>query len=218
MTTNELVQYIADEMGLTAPEAKARIERTLNVRYRQVTSAIGMAPTRREELNKAATIGNRFITFTGAEKLENVFRKVGTKNVMLHELTHDDMTELSPRSEPPTKYSIYSFTPTSVTLWLDCTPTTEFTLYATGLSDATTLSGTVSPALPESFHDVLIHGVCADEYRRKEKKDYADDAEEKYTNRLSDLKLFVAKSAWLTMYRGRNASSEGWWDTSGIKE
>jgi hypothetical protein len=215
MTLNELVAYIADEQNLTSPDAKARIEREVNNRYRQVTSSIGLNTTRREELSKAATIGSRFITFTGAEKLENVFRKIGTKNKLLDEVSMDEMTDIGPRDEPPTLYAVYSVTPTSVTLWMDCTPTTTFTLYAIGLGDASTLSGTTSPAFPESFHDILIHGVSADEYRRKEKKELAREAEQTFQNRLSDLRMFIAKSAYLEQYNGKHRSSEGWWDSAG---
>lgn len=215
MTMNELVAYIADELNLSSPEAKARIERALNLRYKQVTTAIGLNPARREELNKQATIGSRFITFTGAEKLDIVYRKVGTRNIVLDMLTNDEMTDTVPHDEPPTKYSVYSFTPTTVTLWLDCTPATAFTLYASGTGDAATLSGTTSPAFPESFHDILVYGVCADEYRRKEKKDLAREAEQTFQQRLSDLRMFVAKTAYLDIYNGKHRKSEGWWDTSG---
>lgn len=207
--------YIADELNLSSPETKARIERALNVRYKQVTSAIGMVGSRREELSKLATTGNQYLTFTGAEKLDAVFRKVGTKNVLLDQITDDDMLEATLQTSLPTKYSIYSFTPTTVTIRMNCIPVASvpFTLYANGIGDVITLSGTTSPAFPESFHDVLIYGVCADEYRRKEKVAFVKEAEENFARRLSDLKMFIAKSAYLTLYRGKNQPGEGWWDT-----
>lgn len=217
MTMNELVAYIAEEISLTSPESRARIGRALNVRYKQVTSAIGMIPTRREVVTKLATIGSQFLTFSGIEKLDVVYRKVGTKNYILDELTNDEMLDTTPRDEPPLSYSIFSVAPSSVTIKMDCVPTTAFMLYTEGLADATTLTGTDSPAFPESFHDVLIHGVCADEYRRKEKPALAKDSAEKYEARLSDLKMFIAKSAYLEIYRGKHRPSEGWWDTSGGK-
>lgn len=209
---NELVEYIAESLSIPSPEAKTRIGRELNVRYKQVTTAIGMPSTRREELSTAATIGSRFITFTGAEKLDAVFRKVGTKNIMLDELTDDEMLVAPIRTQPPTLFSIYTVAPASVTLKLDCVPTTTFTLYAHVIGDATTLTGNDQPAFPESFHDVLIHGVRADEYRRKEKDDKAKEAEMIFGNRLSDLKMFIAKSAYLRIYRGKHAEAEEWWE------
>lgn len=213
MTLNEMVSYIADQVNLTNPEAKARIARTVNVRYKRVTSSIGLIPTRREEASKAATIGDRYITFTNIEKLDVVFRKVGTKNVVLDEITDDEMLKESLVDEPATKYSIFSVAPSSVTLRLNCVPVTEFVLYAHGLADASTLSGNDSPAFPESFHDILIHGALADEYRRKEHKESAKESEMDFERRLSDLRMFIAKSAYLKIYNSKNAESEGWWDT-----
>jgi hypothetical protein len=213
MTMNELVEHTADVLGLSAPEAKARINRELNVRYKQVTSAIGMSPTRREEFSKAATIGSSFITFTGAEKLDVVYRIVDGKQKPLDELTDDEMRKAPVRDEPPTQFSLYSVAPSSVTVKIDCVPTTTFTLYASGLADASSLSSTDSPAFPESYHDILVLGVTADELRRKEKDRAADRAEAKFESRLSDLRMFFAKSAYLDIYRGKHAPAEGWWDT-----
>lgn len=214
MTTDELVTYISDDLNITGPDSRARIERALNVRYKEVTSAIGMGGTRRVPLTKAATIGSRFITFTGAERLENVYRLVGTRNITLNELTVDEMENTNVRTEPAANYAVYSYTPTTVTLWLDCTPLTAFVLNATGLASVVTLSGTVSPAFPESFHDVLIYAVEAVEYRRKHDKEAAKDAEAHYASRLSDLRMFIAKSGFLDIYRGKHSSTDGWWDTT----
>jgi hypothetical protein len=213
MTVNELVSHIADELNITSDESLARVTRELNKRYKQVTSAIGLIPSRREEVSKAATIGNRFIVFSGIEKVDTVYRKNNTTNILLQEITHEEMLEITPRDEPPQKYSIFSVTATTVTVWLDCTPTTTFTLYASGLADVSTLTGLSVPAFPESFHDILIYGVCADEYRRKEKADLAKESEQNFERRLSDLKMFLAKSAWLDIHRGKYTPSDGWWDT-----
>lgn len=214
MTMNELVEEICDQLNVATLDAKARIGRELNSRYRRVTSAIGMTPTRREEVSVAATIGNRLVTFTGIEKLDIVFRKVGEKVYVLDQVTNDEMLNQNVRDEPPQSYSIYTIAPTSITIKLDCTPTTAFTLYANGLADASTLTSNDQPAFPESFHDILIHGVLADEYRRREKAGLAKESEIAYENRLSDLKMFIAKSTYLTIYRGKHSESEGWWDTN----
>lgn len=217
MTVNELVEHIADAINQTSPEAKARIGRELNVRYKQVTSAIGLITSRREEFTKLATIGSEFLTFTGTEKLDAVYRKVGTKKILLDELTKDEMLEDTFREEPPTTFCIYSLGPASVTIKMDCIPISAFTLYADGLADVSTLTNINTPAFPESFHDILIHGVMADEYKRREKMPYAKEEEQIFTQRLSDLKMFIAKSAYLDIYRGKLTPSEGWWDDGGSK-
>jgi len=214
MTMNEIVMHVSDSMLLTSPASKARLERNVNVRYKRVTSAIGLVTSRREQVSKQATIADRNLTFSGIEKLDTVFRVSGTKNIILEEITNDDMLELSPRDEPPTKYSIFSLAPRAVTIKMDCTPTTTFTLYAHGLADTSTLSSNDSPAFPESFHDILLLGVMADEYRRKEQYKEAKDCEASFEQRLSDLRMFIAKSAYLELYEGKNAKSDGWWDSS----
>ncbi len=218
MTMNELVEYIAEDLGTPSQDTKTRIAHTLNVRYKQVTSSIGLNVTRREELSTNATIGSRLITFTGAERLDTVFRKIGTRNIILDEVTNDEMTAITPHDEPPNCYAISAVGPASVTLKLDCTPSTTFALYAHVLGDATTLSSNDQPAFPESFHDILIHGVKADEYRRRDKQALAADAEKMFLGRLSDLRMFIAKSAWLSIYRGKHADKVAWWDEgSGYK-
>lgn len=210
-----MTQHIAEAMNLSNPESIARIARNINVRYKRVTSAIGLITTRREEVSQTATIGSRFMTFNGLEKLDVVFRKVGTKNYTLEEITNDEMLEANLRDEPPLKFSVFSVAPQSVTIKLDCIPTTAFTLFAHGLADTSTLSNNDSPAFPESFHDILIHGVMADEYRKKEKPAESRESEVYYEQRLSDLKMFIAKSAYLELYSAKNRLAEGWWDTSG---
>lgn len=213
MTMNEMVLYVADAMNLSSAEAKARIGRNLNVRYKRVTSAIGLVTTRREEVSQAATIGNRNLTFTGIEKLDTVFRKVTPKNIILSEITNDEMLALDPRDEPPTKFSVFSVAPRSVTIVMDCTPTTTFTLYTQGLADTSTLTNNDSPAFPESFHDILLHGAMADEYRKMEKPQQARESENYFEQRLSDLRMFLAKSAYLDIYVGKHRKADGWWDT-----
>lgn len=204
--------HVADLVNLSSPEAIARIRRNINVRYKRVTSAIGLVTSRREELTQAVTIGNRMVTFTGIEKLDAVFRKVGTKNYPLKELTNDEMLTVNPRDEPPTSYSVFTTGPRSVTIWLDCTPATGFTLYAHGLADVSSLSNNDIPAFPESFHDTLIHGAMADEYRKMEKPGEFKQAEMQFEQRLSDLKMFIAKSAYTDIYPGKYRGRDGWWD------
>lgn len=212
MTADELVVHMMDALNLTSPEASTRINRSLNVRYKRVTSAIGLITSRRSTVSKTATIGSSQFTFSGVEHLDVVYRKVGTRNIPLIEITDDEMLDRTTRSEPPRVYSVTTVNPQTITITVDCTPTTEFTLYAHGLAILPVLSGSASPAFPESFHDVLIHGVLADEYRKMEKMQYSKDAEMDYERRLSDLKMFIAKSAYMDIYAGKHGPSDGWWD------
>jgi hypothetical protein len=217
VTANELVEYIEEDLNTPSQEAKARISHSLNMRYKQVTSAIGLIPTRRIEVEAAASPDDRFVTFADIEKLDAIFYKsndveVDAKPTTLREVTNDEMLALPIRSEPPTKFSIYNVGPTSVTIKMDCVPVDSFILYAHGLATATTITNNDQPAFPESFHDILIHGVKADEYRRREKAGLAKESEILFQQRLSDLRMFIAKSAYLDVWRSKHHSGNGWWD------
>lgn len=212
MTADEIIAHALDALNLSSPEATLRIGRTLNVRYKRVTSAIGLITSRRAPLTKVATIGSSDFTFSGVEHLDIVYRKVGTRNYTLKEVTYDEVLAMLPRAEPPRHYAVKTVAAQTITITTDCVPTTAFTLYASGLAILPTLSGIASPAFPESYHDVLIHGILADEYRKLEKEPYAQAAERDYENRLSDLKMFLAKSAYLDNYAGKHGPLDGWWD------
>lgn len=210
-----MVFHIADAMNLQSAETKARIGRNINIRYKRITSSIGLITSRRVEVPEDVTAGSRFVTFSGIEKIDTVFYINDNKNIILDELTHDEMLATTIRTWPPQAFSVFSTTTNTVTIMLDCEPGVDddVTLFAHGLADASTLTGTDSPAIPESFHDILIHGAMADEYKRMEKKDYATDCERLFNDRVSDLRLFIAKSGYLTIYPGKHSKPDDWWDT-----
>lgn len=218
MTYGEIVKDVMDRLGLSSNDSAERITRTLQLRYKRVTSSIGLVTSRRTRVSEAATIGNRDMTFDGIEKIDAVIRVVGNKTYTLTELTNDEMLVAPVRDEPPQNFCVRTQTPTTVTVRLDCVPSTGFTLYAEGLASISRLAPDAEPAFAESFHDILIYGVMADEYRRKEMFDFMQDAEQNYESRLSDLKMFIAKSAYMENYQGKYRRSDGWWDTSGPRK
>lgn len=204
MTFNELLVSVLDRMNISSDDGKRRIMRFLNDRYRRATSSIGLNSSRRTQVSKAATIGNRDITFPSIEKLEAVIDKSTGVDVPLEEISHAEMIDESLITEPPTKYAIQSVTSTGITIRLNCTPATTFTLYADGLALANTQTGVNdSPNFPESFHDLLVFGAMADEYRKMEKQALARDAEMDYERRLSDLRMMLAKSAYQKIYQNK---------------
>ena len=205
MIFEELVNEACERLGLASDEAKSRVGRELQNRYRRVTSGIGLETSRRAEVSKAATTGSRTITFTGVEKILAVFEKLSSSNrdTMLTQITVDQMHITSIRSEPPRNFAITGMHSNSVDVYLDCIPATTFTLYADGETSVTTLSGGQAPDFPESFHEILIFGAMADEYRRMEKLQFSRDCENDYEKRLSDLRMWIAKSAYLDIHQGR---------------
>lgn len=204
---------VMDRLNLTSSEASDRIGRAINNRYRRVTSSIGMELTRRVTVSNTATIGNRTITFEGVEKLINVTDRSDTPYIILDEVTNDEMIKLPIRSDPPRNYAIVRYYSNAVDIYLDSIPATAFTLYADAHNEVINLAGDDEPEFSESFHDVLIFGAMAEEYRRMEKIDYARDSEQDYERRLSDLRMWLAKSAYLDLYQGKTNSEDRhkWW-------
>jgi hypothetical protein len=99
----------------------------------------------------------------------------------------------------------------SVDITVDSVASTTYTLYADGDSTITTLSGSDKPDFPDSFHDLLVYGAMADEYRKMEKMELSKECENDYEKRLSDLRMWIAKSAYLDIYQGRYTGNNFRW-------
>lgn len=211
MVFDELVLEVCERLNLTSDEAKGRVGRAINNRYRRLTSSIGLDTTRRTQVSKAATIGNSTITFTGIEKVLAIIDKSSGVDVPLTQITPDEMHVVPTRNEPPRNYSINKIYSTSVDIIVDCVPTTTFTLYADGLASLVTLAGNQEPAFPQSFHDILVFGAMADEYRKMEKMQLYQAAETDYEKRLSDLRMLIAKTSYMDIYQGKSNTTKRWW-------
>lgn len=204
MVMEEIITEACERLNLTSDTARSRVAREINNRYKRITSSIGLVTSRFTSVTALAVIGNRTMTFTGIEKITAVVDKSDpSQDIVLGQLTPDEMHITPIRTEPPRNYAITRMHGTSVEVELDCLPATAFTLYADGYVTVTSLSGSDVPDFPESFHDILVWGVMADEYRKMEKMPLMIDAEQNYEKRLSDLRMFIAKSAYLDIYQGR---------------
>jgi hypothetical protein len=204
MIFEQIVQEVCERLNLTSDEAKSRVGREVNSRYRRLTSSIGLETSRRVEISQTATIGNRTITFHGIEKVIAIIDKTsGEQDVVLSQISFDEMHITPLRTQPPRHYAITNIHANSVDIYMDCIPSTQFLLYADGHTTVSTLTGPDSPDFPESFHDVLVFGAMADEYRKMEKLPYAQAAELDYEKRLSDLRMWIAKTAYYDQYQGR---------------
>lgn len=211
MIFEELVAEVCERLNLTSDEAKSRVGRALNNRYRRITSSIGLDTTRRVEVSSRADIGERTFTFEDIEKLLSVIDRSSGSDVVLAEVSADEINLLPVRSEPPRNYAVIRNHANTVDIYLDCEPTTEFTLYAKGFENLSTLSGSMEPDFPESFHDTLIFGAIADEYRKMEKVQLARDSETDYERRLSDLRMWIAKSAYMDIVQGKQTNRNFKW-------
>lgn len=204
-----IVTDVMKRLNYSSAEARERVENAVNDRYKQATSSVGLNITRRATAQTNVTIGVSTVTFTGIEKVITVTDKTVTPYIILTEVTLDELRALEPfSSSSPKKFAVQSMGASTVTILLDCIPQTAFTLYTDGYAQSTTLAGTQIPAFSEDFHDILFSGACADEYRKMEKLKLAEDSESMYAQRLSDLRMFIAKSSLKDIWQGKTSSTQ----------
>lgn len=204
MTFTEIKTEIKDRLGYTATTTDTRIGRLINQVYRAVTSAIGLRKARYTNATKVVTIGNAEVTFTATEKIYHVWvqTSAGVPTVLTEVPIERLRESVAGDSDTPNSYAVKSITSNTVTIRLDATPETAYTLYADVLSEISDLSGSDEPAFPESFHDILIEGVLAKEYRKQQQLQLSRDSETTYQQRVSDLRMFLATSAYMDIQQG----------------
>ena len=211
MTFTEIQDVITDRLDYTSTEADTRVGKEINRVYREITTTVGMQTSRHVAVSQAATIGNREVIFTGVEKLETVYTLTSnSKPVILQQVLVAELrNNAPPDSDQARRFAVRRIGSNSVTIWLDVQPATAITLYADGITEVADLSGTDEPALPESFHDIIVEGVLKDEYQKLEKTPLARQAEERFQRRLSDLRMFIAKNNFLDIYQGKKSTDGG---------
>src|SRR5688572_9875974 len=105
-----------------------RIGRNVNIRYKRITTSIGLQTSRRAVVQANASIGNRYMTFTGVEKIIGVSdRSTGTVR-MLAEMTVEEINERVIGTGLPSAYAVNRMGAGSVEIYLDTTPQTAFEL------------------------------------------------------------------------------------------
>lgn len=113
-------------------------------------------------------------------------------------------------TDPAQNYAIQLMEAGTVTIFLDSTPQSAYILSADVVINLSDLSGSQQPPFPVDFHDILIWGGLADELYKMEKYDLAEKQEGKFEKRLGELRLFIAKSAYMDIYQGKSRRN-GWW-------
>lgn len=207
MSFDEIVTEISEHMALRSQEAINRIGRNVNVRYRAVTGELGILTSRQTTVYADVTLGDRMLSFENAEKLIEVFDTSDNGMRVLTEITPREMREIVPAEGAPTRYAVWAQNASSVTIMMDALPQEALRLYADVTSNATTLSSTDEPAFPASFHDILVMGGIADEYRKKKEFREAQDLEDKVVMRVRKLKHHLASSAALRIQQNKAGQS-----------
>lgn len=213
MTFLELVNEVTDRLNLTSDQAISRVGREINSRYRRVTSSIGLDTSRKVfDVAVQSVTDDRYLVFSGIEKIHAV-KDVTTESqpILLIERGINEMYDLPLTGGQPRNYAVTNMDRNTVTIYVDSDIVEDQFIKADGLETAETLSGALTPAFAESFHDVLVFGAVADELKKMEKFQLAKDAEADFERRLSDLRMFIAKSAYLDIYQGKTSSNQNYW-------
>jgi hypothetical protein len=197
MTFNDIVAEEAARLNLSSIDALARLGRETNIRYKRLTTSLGLVTSRRATVTATATPGSQYITITSIEKLITLSDPTVTPNRVLDVVSFEEIrTNPQSATDSPTKYAIAVMGATSVEVFLEAPAVTAFTLTADVHEIKSTLKGTDEPAFSESYHDILVEGVMSDELRKKGDLSGAGIAENMYEKRLGELKYWVAKSSW----------------------
>lgn len=211
-----MVTEVGNRLNLTSQDSKVRIGQRINDRYRRVTSSIGLITSRRImvdlELNSTTNTELPEITIENLEKVLRVTTTGDGQTIrVLREAFYDDLTRIPTANGKPKAYAIKRMGARQVIIVVDSfTPEEDFTLHVEGYDVTDVLADDAEPYIPSDFHDILVEGAMSDEYKKLEKTDLSRDSELRYTQRLSDLRMFIAKSAYLDIVQGKNKPSRLW--------
>lgn len=220
MTFDQIVADVMSRLNLSSKDAENRIGVRVNDRYRRIVSSIGLSTSK--ILIKGITVDpivNTSLPDLTIEDMEKVIRiiLVNSSNTqrVLEQLTYDDATKFHLVSRLPNAWAVKRMGASSCTITFDAFPATStFDISVEGLEITDILADDAVPVFPVDFHDILIEGAMSDELRKMEKPDLASIAESNYERRLSDLRMFIAKSAYMDIYQGRNKPS--YWYKNGF--
>jgi len=209
VTFTSIRNEIADRVNITSAEGLARIGRTINERYGWILGSIGMQVlSQRVGVPAQSVIGSREMTFD-LDKIQRVYDNTNPDNPnTLDEVTMMEMRDRTVITQPPQTYARLRSGARTETIYLDCVPTSVFTLTADGLSKKPHLQDEMVPAFPEDFHDILIYYGLDVEYRKKMQKQEADDVMQIAERRMSELRMYLAKNSMLNIYQNKRGRGQ----------
>jgi len=223
MSFDELVSTTMDRLNLTSDTARTRIGVFCNERYKVVTSSIGLITSRRvtstlivDPTDTATFPDLPNLTIGFMEKINRIAiiapMGASTGVQVLRQLTFDEISAYPTMNAVPRAWAPYRMGSGEVQIILDgVTTDTTFTLNIEGYDLAETLEDDAVPFIPTDFHDILIEGAKSDELLKMEKPSLAAIAEQKFQSRLSDLRMFIAKSAYLDIAQGKDKPFQMWY-------
>jgi hypothetical protein len=198
MTFVQLQNDVLARLGWSSTDARALVKSYLNQRYREVQSSCNLARTRFGTVTANTVANDNTLAFTGIAKLNTVYDAVVLKRP-LQEVTVAEIREMDTAAAAngnPTHYAVLSHINDTVDLLLYPEPAAISALSADGLLAGTDMAADADePTIPDDFHDILLIGAEADGRRKSEKRAFANDCEQKFQQRLADLRYFLLKSA-----------------------
>ena len=209
MTFDEIVNEVLDRYNLSAASARDRVGRSVNERYKQLCSSMGLQTASRSTtpVTAVTVVGNRNVTFgsssTKVQKIITVFDATITPAAgVFQERSVDYLRNQSDAGDSSREYAILAMGAWTVTIFLGGIPTTVRTLSADVELNKATLDGDDVPAFAEAYHDILIHYASAVELEKLEKLDAARAKKAESEARASELRMYIAKSAYLDIIAG----------------
>lgn len=218
MTFDQIVSDVMERLNLTSQEARERIGRRVNAKYKIVTSSINLVTSRRVELEvvvNSASLGSILpdLVVTGVEKIIRIANE-GSSTPLDH-VSFGEIKSRAVGSAKPTAYADKRMGSGEVTITLNSYTTAPFDLEIEGYEIADKLADDAEPSFSSDYHDVLSEGVMEDELRKMEKPQLAELANRTYLQRLSDLKMFIAKSGYQDIEQGKLSKVLPWWRQNG---
>lgn len=126
---------------------------------------------------------------------------------ILFERSFDEIRYMPVQADPPQNWAVQLMGATTVTIFLDSTPTTSYILNADAEVNLTTLSGSQVPAFSQDYHDILVRGGLADELYKMEKYAMSKVQEDAFEKRMGELRLYIAKTNALDIFQGKMAAN-----------
>ena len=210
MTFAEIVDQVEADMRLTTADATTRIGQRVNKRYRRVRRAVGLNDVRRKTFSFPLALNTRTQTVNGIQKLNAIVDNTDTSAPrILYEILDSEMDEVVPTENWPERWSVKRVGAMVVTIKLDTNPTEARTLDVTGDQSPVTLVGGAIPDFPEDFHEILVIGAKADEYRKAEKIPLARDEDKAFDDMLAELRYYMATRQMVDIQQGKRSARTG---------
>lgn len=201
MTLTEIVAECAERLNLSSTEAYSRMTREANQVYRKVLSSVGLDKPVRSVVTSTTVLDTQYVTFANTQRLYSVFNADG---LTLTELLFDELRNRQGFAGPPRCFAVSNIYTRSVRIYVDTLSSTDtYALSADALVYPGDMNDEEEPVFNELFHDIIGSGVRRIELFKMEKQALANEEEAYYEGRLSELRLFLAKSAYLDIVQGK---------------